>query len=159
MNAAIESELGVGGVGPAALIAIDVEPGILVERLATHLRRGQSSMVRAVQVLESRGLVEKRPGRDRRTLGLYLTRKGHKTVANLLDRRSRVLDKALAALSSGELKRFEKSIGLMLEALIERADDRYPMCRLCDEAACGPADSCPVERGAAACRHDGVDRD
>ncbi|MFD0985501.1 MarR family winged helix-turn-helix transcriptional regulator [Methyloligella solikamskensis] len=154
IQAEAEDVAGLGGMGPAILVGVHEDPGILIERLAVELGRGQSSMVRAVQQLERSGLLEKRQGKDRRTFGLHLTRSGRARVRSILDKRAKALDAALGVLSPKEQVALSGLVERMLEGLVRVEDDRFPMCRLCDEAACGPYSECPVERGAARCRED-----
>ncbi|MEG6508396.1 MarR family transcriptional regulator [Methyloligella sp. 2.7D] len=152
IQAQAEDIAGLGGMGPAILVAVDVQPGILIERLAVELGRVQSSTVRAVQQLERAGFIEKRRGDDRRTLGLYLTEPGKARMRTILRKRAEALGDALAVLSPKEQAALSGLIERMLEALVKQEDDRFPMCRLCDEEACGEDRDCPVERGAARCR-------
>lgn len=146
LTGAIERELGIGGMAPAALMTIKVEESITIEKLAKILRLGQSSMVRAVQALEARGLVKKLPGKDRRTLLLKLTPAGRKMVSTLLTRRAAIVERAFDAVPKKNRVAFAEGLDAMLEAMVEKADDKYPTCRLCDEDVCGDFEDCPVER-------------
>ncbi len=147
LTGAIEEELGIGGMAPAALMTIKVEESITIERLAKILHLGQSSMVRAVQALEARGLVKKLPGQDRRTLLLRLTPSGRKMVSVLLARRAAIVERAFDAVPTKSRSALAAGLDAMLEAMVEKAEDKYPICRLCDEDACGGFEDCPVERG------------
>jgi DNA-binding MarR family transcriptional regulator len=58
------------------LVYIDANPGVTQSRLAEAVRRDRSTMVGVLDDLESRALIERRRGADRRTNGLWLTRAG-----------------------------------------------------------------------------------
>jgi DNA-binding MarR family transcriptional regulator len=58
------------------LVLIDANPGLSQSRLAEAVQRDRSTMVGVLNELEKRGLVERQPGKDRRTNSLILTRPG-----------------------------------------------------------------------------------
>jgi DNA-binding MarR family transcriptional regulator len=74
-------ELSPGRVG--ILLLLDANPGVTQSRLAQAVSLERSTMVGIVDVLESRGLIERRRGEDRRTNGLWLTEAGRILVARL----------------------------------------------------------------------------
>jgi DNA-binding MarR family transcriptional regulator len=74
-------ELSPGRVG--ILLLLDANPGVTQSRLAQAVSLERSTMVGIVDVLESRGLIERRRGEDRRTNGLWLTEAGRILVAHL----------------------------------------------------------------------------
>lgn len=64
------------------LTLIEANPGVTQSRLAQTVRLDRSTMVGVLDTLEERGLVERRRGaEDRRTNGLWLTRKGRALLA------------------------------------------------------------------------------
>ena len=146
---------GLGGMGAAILVTVHDEPGILAEQLSARLQLGQSSVARAVQQLERADLVQKRSGEDRRTQCLFVTPRGKRRVRVVLERRACILGRALAALDAREQRAFGALTEKMLEALVECEADGFPMCRLCDDHACGDDLDCPVERGQARYRTNG----
>ena len=148
INKKIEGQLGLGGIASAALLTIGVEPGIKVETLSRLLRVGQSSMVRCVQNLEDQGLVAKRQGNDRRSFELSTTAAGDRMRADLLALRQSVTMQAVGALRPDQRQLLGELVETIVQSMVDAPDDRYPICRLCDESACGPGDECPVERGA-----------
>jgi DNA-binding MarR family transcriptional regulator len=79
--AASVAELSPGRVG--ILLLVDANPGVTQSRLAQAVNLDRSTMVGVVDVLEERGLIERRRGEDRRTNGLWLTRNGRALVARL----------------------------------------------------------------------------
>jgi len=72
-----------GRVGMLTLI--EANPGVTQSRLATAVGLDRSTLVGVLDMLQSRGLIERRRGEDRRTNGLWLTRKGR----SLLERAKR----------------------------------------------------------------------
>lgn len=82
--AATITEVSPGLLG--VLLLIEANPGVTQGRLARAVSLERSTMVGVVNGLESRGLVERRRGRDRRTNGLWLTRAGRALLARLKPR-------------------------------------------------------------------------
>jgi DNA-binding MarR family transcriptional regulator len=100
--AASVPELSPGRLG--VLLLIEANPGVTQGRLALAVSLERSTMVGVVDTLESRGLVERRRGADRRTNGLWLTRAGRTLLARL-KRRIAVHERRVAArLSAAERK-------------------------------------------------------
>src|SRR3712207_579643 len=91
LRAAVEAETEHGGSAPAALVHLQAWPGETVEALRQVLQIAQPATVRLVNRLEAEGLVERRPGRDRRTVALHLTREGDRAATRLLERRGDAL--------------------------------------------------------------------
>lgn len=86
------------------LLLIDANPGVTQGRLARAVSLERSTMVGVVDALETRGLIERRRGKDRRTKGLWLTRKG-RTLLGRVERRILAHEKRVAArLSAAERK-------------------------------------------------------
>jgi DNA-binding MarR family transcriptional regulator len=65
------------------LLLIDANPGVTQGRLAQAVDLDRSTMVGVIDALESRRLLERRRGDDRRTNGLWLTSSGRSFVARL----------------------------------------------------------------------------
>ncbi len=78
------------------LFLIDANPGVTQSRLAQAVGLDRSTLVGVLHALEERALVERRRGEDRRTNGLWLTRRGRVLVASL-KRRIRVHERRVAA--------------------------------------------------------------
>jgi DNA-binding MarR family transcriptional regulator len=66
------------------LVYIEANPGVTQSRLAEAVRRDRSTMVGVLDALEARGLIERRRGADRRTNGLWLTRRGRTLLGGAL---------------------------------------------------------------------------
>lgn len=94
------AELSPGRVGMLLLVAAN--PGVTQGRLADAVRLDRSTMVGVIDVLEERGLIERRRGADRRTNGLWLTRAGRAFVARLKSRIEMHERRVAAHLTSGE---------------------------------------------------------
>jgi DNA-binding MarR family transcriptional regulator len=84
------------------LILIDVNPGVTQTRLAEAVRLDRSTLVAVLDQLEERGLLERRRGKDRRTNGLWLTRRGKSLVARMKERIRAHEDRLAAQLSETE---------------------------------------------------------
>jgi DNA-binding MarR family transcriptional regulator len=149
IGAATADAAGRGAQAPAALAAIEREPGGTLERLRHHVGLSQPATVRLVDRLTADGLVERHPGRDARSIGLALTPAGRRAVAAVRAARETALQELLAPLERDE----RAALGALLERVLERADyaphEDEHTCRLCDVGTCRAAPGgCPVDRGA-----------
>jgi DNA-binding MarR family transcriptional regulator len=106
-------ELSPGRVG--ILLLLEANPGVTQSRLAQAVSLERSTMVGVVDVLESRGLIERRRGADRRTNGLWLTDPGRELVARL-KRRIQLHERRVAARLSVQER-------AQLLALLEKLSD------------------------------------
>ncbi len=86
------------------LVIIDANPGVTQTKLAHEVGLDRSTMVAVLDYLEERGMVERRQGTDRRTNGLWLTRRGKALVARM---KPRILahERRIAARLSAEEQR------------------------------------------------------
>ncbi|GHJ35537.1 hypothetical protein Sm713_11460 [Streptomyces sp. TS71-3] len=82
---ATESAAGHTGATAAALTYLAQQPGSGIDRLKDPLGRTQSATVRVVDRLVSDGFAERRPGRNGRSVSVYLTPRG--TAARTVDPR------------------------------------------------------------------------
>lgn len=130
-----------GGETRAALVVIGYGCGITNDRLRRILGLSHSGTVRLVDRLVSDGLVERKRSRDGREIALHLTSAGAATRAGLLASRVAVVSEVLEVLSSEEAQMFST----LLHKVLSRQDtselERFTICRLCDDAACG---DCPL---------------
>ena len=109
----------VGEVSPGRvgiLFLIEANPGVTQSRLARAVHLDRSTMVGVVDVLEGRGLIERRRGEDRRTNGLWLTRAGRVLVERLKQRIERHERRVAMRLSAAERAQ--------LIALLEKLQDK-----------------------------------
>ncbi|HWA39890.1 MAG TPA: MarR family transcriptional regulator [Burkholderiales bacterium] len=65
------------------LMLVEANPGVTQGRLANEVGLDRSTMVGVIDALEGAGFVERRRGEDRRTNGLWLTRRGRGVVAGI----------------------------------------------------------------------------
>ena len=93
------------------LIYIDANPGVTQSRLAEAAQRDRSTMVGVLDQLESRALVERRRGKDRRTNGLWLTRAGRSLLARALRGIARHEKRIAAQLSVAERRQLLELLG------------------------------------------------
>lgn len=145
LRSAVEADLGAGGSSPAALVHLQAHPGESVEALRRVLGISQPATVRIVDRLAGEGLLERRPGADRRTLALHLTAAGERVAGAVLAERTRSLRALLDSLEEEE----RAALTPLLERLVASlADDRpqaLRVCRLCDRGACTSDPGCPLE--------------
>jgi DNA-binding MarR family transcriptional regulator len=84
------------------LMLVEANPGVTQGRLASEVGLERSTMVGVIDALEESGFVERRRGEDRRTNGLWLTRRGRVEVA-AIKRRIQAHERRIAAkLSTSE---------------------------------------------------------
>jgi DNA-binding MarR family transcriptional regulator len=144
LRAAVESDLGHGGSAPAVLVHLEAYPGESIESLRKVLRVSQPATVRAVDRLADEGMLERRPGRDRRTLALFLTTRGRRAARRIRTLRSASLREMLARLDDEERARLLPLLEKLTSCLATDRLGALNVCRLCDRPAClsGP---CPLE--------------
>lgn len=139
----LEAEVGAGGAGSAALLALDTWPDRSIDFLAHVLGRSHSGTVRLVDRLVMRGLVERGPGPDGRTAAVGLTPAGRAVVRRARRARHRVL----AALVEGMRVSERRAMATALDRLLrEGSRSRFEArraCRLCDHTVCR-GDACPI---------------
>jgi MarR family transcriptional repressor of emrRAB len=132
----------------AALIHVRLRPGQTIDFLARVLDISHPATVRLVDRLEDDGLVERRPGGDRRSRALVLTRAGNEAAVTALAKRLEVLDDLLAPLTVAERRQLESLLEKLLAGMTEDRWSARNLCRLCDFPTCANP-SCPVDRAAA----------
>ena len=151
IHAAGEDELGLGGSAPAALVALSTfladEP---IDRLGGAMGITPSAVVRLIDRLEERGLVQRRRGPDGRRVSVSPTSQGRKAAGRILERREEVLTGALSVLTAAEQREL---VRVQEKILAHVADDRavaWRICRFCDVDSCGHfTGRCPVTQGVA----------
>lgn len=141
-----ERAIGLGGQMPAALVTIGHNYGESVEFLSGILQMSHSGCVRLVDKLDEQGLIERRPGKDRRSLSLYLTPKGRVLKREVLRARREALDTAFKTLDRQQQACLVELMEVMLKAMTHCKNDADIICRLCEEQACAQS-HCPVTIG------------
>jgi len=139
----IESELCLGGQAAAALVVISFNQGRSVDFLSGALQLSHSGCVRAIDKLAQAGLVERREGKDRRVVALYLTPAGHREAQSVLRARSKYLDGLLQSLDVKEQRQLTALLETMLFDMTSCDEHAEAMCRYCDETVC-PQGTCPI---------------
>lgn len=132
----------------AALVVLEQNPGLTVDRLARILRLSQPGAVRLVNRLAEEGQVERHQGIDRRARPLRLTAAGRRMVRAMMLGREKVLMNALDHLSAAERETLSGLMEKMLQGIAAENDEiaSDTACRLCDGQAC-PEDRCPLMPG------------
>lgn len=138
----------VGDSDWAALVVLEQNPGLTVDRLAKILRLSQPGAVRLVNRLAEEGHVERQQGTDRRARPLRLTPAGQRMVRAMMLGREKVLMHALGHLSAEERDTLSGLMEKMLQGIAGENDEiaSDSACRLCDGQAC-PEDRCPLMPG------------
>jgi MarR family transcriptional regulator, negative regulator of the multidrug operon emrRAB len=144
LRAAVVADLGHGGTAPAVLVHLRAYPGESLEALRRVLAISQPATVRAVDRLAEEGLVERRPGPDRRTLALFLSRRGQHAARGVLARRAASLRDLLAALDEDEQARLLPLLEKLTSSLAVDRPAALNVCRMCDRRACLQRPGCPL---------------
>ncbi|WP_037062714.1 MarR family winged helix-turn-helix transcriptional regulator [Pseudonocardia acaciae] len=134
-----------GANGASALATIHFVPGERIDELSRVLGITGSGTVRLVDRLVADGLVERRPGRDRRSVSLWLTERGAAVAEEIVARRREVLRRALEPLTDAQRDALAAVAEPALAGMAVNRERADRICRLCDYVAC-PQDRCPVER-------------
>lgn len=138
---AARQTLGHAGETPAALVVIGYDLGPSNEQLRSVLGLSHPGSVRLVDRLVADGLVERRQGRDRRAIALYLTAEGHALREALLSERLAAIRPVLEPLSADEQDALAGLLHKLLGALPTTDLERCTLCRLCDNSVCR---DCPI---------------
>jgi DNA-binding MarR family transcriptional regulator len=140
----------VGPTARAMLNAVGMYPDSSIELLRDAVDLSHPAAVRAVAGLVHAGLVEKKPGPDKRSVALALTAAGKREVNGMQFARERMLKRIVGRLDKAEHQILEDLLIKILWHETRDASHAMQLCRLCDEAPCLKA-GCPVE-----CRDQGL---
>jgi MarR family transcriptional regulator, negative regulator of the multidrug operon emrRAB len=132
----------------AALVHLQAWPGGSIEALRHVLNLSQPAAVRVVDRLAHDGLIERRAGKDARTLSLHLTAQGDAEATAVLERRGQALRAMLAPLDDDERARLEPLLERLVSSLAHDRAGALTTCRLCDRGACTSGPGCPLEHTA-----------
>jgi DNA-binding MarR family transcriptional regulator len=141
----VDVEAGHGGGAAGALVHVCAWPGESVDGLRRVLGISQPATVRTVNRLVADGLIERRPGPDKRTVALVPTAAGRAAAGRVLAARTAALQDFLAPLDERER---EQLLPLLERLAGTLADDRagaVRVCRLCDRDACCGTAPCPMQ--------------
>jgi MarR family transcriptional regulator, negative regulator of the multidrug operon emrRAB len=145
-RAAVEDSLGRGGAYAAALVHLDAYPGEPVGAIAEVLGVSQPAAVKIADRLAADGLLDRRPGPDRRTIALHLTSAGRQAAARVLADRASELGTLLGVLDPTERSDLERLLERLVAGLADDRPGALHACRLCDRGACyGSGPDCPLQ--------------
>jgi len=150
MNAQNTAAALAGPTARAMLNAVGQYPDSSIEVLRDAVDLSHPAAVRAVAGLVEAGLIEKKPGADKRAVALALTAAGKREAKRMQTARERMLQRVVSRLDEDERIVFED---LLIKILWHETRDpahAMQLCRLCDEGPCLKA-GCPVE-----CRDQGL---
>ena len=129
------------GETPAALVVIGYGLGPSNEQLRRILGLSHPGSVRLVDRLVVDGLVERREGRDKRAIALYLTEEGTALRERLLVGRLAAIKPLLMTLTETEQDALAAMLHKLLSSLETTDLERCTLCRLCDDRVCS---DCPI---------------
>ncbi|MGD1935634.1 MAG: MarR family winged helix-turn-helix transcriptional regulator [Candidatus Phaeomarinobacter sp.] len=129
------------GETPAALVVIGSGTGPSNDQLKRILNLSHPGTVRLVDRLEADGLVERRGGKDKRSIALFLTEQGHAARDKLLAGRIAAIGSLLNPLDDHEQEAFASLLHKLLAGIPEDDLERCHLCRLCDNGVCV---DCPI---------------
>lgn len=129
------------GETPAALVVIGYGSGPSNDQLRRVLGLSHPGTVRLVDRLVADGLVERREGRDKRAIALYLSKKGKALREDLLAGRLAAIRPLLTPLTESEHETFAALLHKMLARMETTDMERRGLCRLCDDRVCT---DCPI---------------
>ncbi|MGP1397553.1 MAG: MarR family winged helix-turn-helix transcriptional regulator [Inquilinaceae bacterium] len=129
------------GETPAALVVIGYGSGPSNDQLRRILGLSHPGTVRLVDRLVADGLVERRAGRDKRSIALHLSERGMALREDLLKGRLATIGALLTPLTGAE----QETLAALLHKLLSTMDttdwERRKLCRLCDNRVCR---NCPI---------------
>jgi MarR family transcriptional regulator, negative regulator of the multidrug operon emrRAB len=141
----VDEQAGHGGGAAGALVHLHAWPGESVEGLRRVLGISQPATVRTVNRLVADGVLERRPGPDRRTAALVLTDAGRAAAERVLDARGAALRDFLAPLDEDERAQLLPLLERLVASLAHGRVGAVRACRLCDRGACYGTAPCPLQ--------------
>ncbi|OYU34259.1 MarR family transcriptional regulator [Novosphingobium sp. PASSN1] len=141
ITAAARDTLDHAGETPAAVVVIGYGLGPSNDELRRILGLSHPGTVRLIDRLVADGLVERRSGRDRRAIALYLTERGHARREDLLQGRLAAIRPLLTPLSPAEQEALAALLHKLLASMDASDAQRCTLCRLCDDRVCS---DCPI---------------
>jgi MarR family transcriptional regulator, negative regulator of the multidrug operon emrRAB len=148
LRPSVQQEAGHGGSAAGALVHLHAWPGESLDRLRNVLAISQPATVRTVNRLVADGLLERRPGPDRRTVALILTAAGRAAAERVLAARAAALQRFLAPLDDDERERLLPLLERLASSLAHDRSSAVRICRLCDRDACYGTAPCPLDHTA-----------
>jgi DNA-binding MarR family transcriptional regulator len=127
----------------AALNVLTFWEGASNAELSQVLGLSHPATVRLIDKLEADGLVEARPGRDRRAVALHLTEAGKAHIRDVLVDRCAALAEVTDVLTQAEQDQLAGLLEKLLRGVTGGMMQAAHICRLCDSIVC-PEGECPV---------------
>jgi len=127
----------------AALNVVAFYEGCSISQLSKVLRLSHPATVRLIDKLESEHVVERRETEDKRTVALFLTKKGKTRAKQILVTRCDALRDIVGMLSAREQEQLGSLLEKLLRPLVKTEREGDYICRLCDSVSC-PPETCPV---------------
>lgn len=137
------------GETPAALVVIGHGSGPSNDQLRTVLGLSHPGAVRLVDRLVADGLVVRREGCDRRSIALYLSKRGKALREQLLKSRLAAIRPLLEPLTGAEQETLAALLHKLLSSMETTDMERRTLCRMCDSRVCS---NCPIPANAQAKR-------
>jgi DNA-binding MarR family transcriptional regulator len=149
MEVAVSRATGLSGSAAAALVTLGSPAGgTTLDALASALSLSHSGAVRVADRLVAGELVERRRGRDQRSVDLALTPAGRRAVRRIHEARESACADLLALLTVDQRTALTAVQSAVLAGVDERPADTGWVCRLCDRHTCRHGrGGCPVESG------------
>jgi len=141
IESAARAVLSHAGETPAAMVVIGYGLGPSNDQLRRILGLSHPGAVRLVDRLVADGLVERRQGRDKRAIALYLTGQGKVLREELLIGRLAAIRPLLAPLTTDEQEALSALLHKILASMETTDAERCTLCRLCDDRVCT---DCPI---------------
>jgi MarR family transcriptional repressor of emrRAB len=152
---------GLSDAAPAALVALhESGRGRSIDYLSQMVGLTHSGAVRLVNRLVADGYVIRGEGKDARSIGLALTRRGAGAARRIRAARHESVARSLVTLDDEDRATLTRLCEVLLanvtEGKLRRSDagdkpSGGALCRLCDFVSCGrPAGDCPTAQAAAA---------
>ena len=129
------------GETPAAIVVIGYGFGPSNDQLRRILGLSHPGAVRLIDKLAAEELVERRQGRDKRAIALYLTRKGVALRKKFLKGRLAAIKPFINPLTKAEQQAFAALLHKILASMETSDLERCTLCRLCDDRVCK---NCPI---------------
>jgi len=129
------------GETPAAVVVIGYGRGPSNDQLKKALGLSHPGTVRLVDRLVADGLVERRQGKDKRAIALYLTKAGTRLREQILKGRLETIRPLITGLSKDERATLAELLHKLLVSMDPSDDERRTLCRLCDDRVCT---NCPI---------------
>jgi MarR family transcriptional repressor of emrRAB len=129
----------------SALNVIGYAEGCTNGQLGAALQLSHSATVRLLHKLSEAGLVDVRPGQDKRAVAIFLTEIGWERTRVAKQERNDALAELIDLLEPRQRVELEGIATTLLGHLTQTRVDALHICRLCNERVC-PSGQCPVHK-------------